>query len=187
MSKGKAAKKEVPKKVWQPKSTTAKRKAASAAKSTTRCTPYPIVMGHSADIRTLRKPLVSVIDISQAESSLEKNHTLLVNALKKLKTISELEDNWNDNGAKQFEKSLLAQCFIILSVLEKFPPEVFPVADRSIQMEYDGDDDSYLQFRIYEDDIREFCVLSNGERITKHINSTEILGEVKKFYGRSQR
>lgn len=112
----------------------------------------------------------------------QENHELLVNALKKLKTISELEDDWNDNGAKHFENSLLLRCFLILATLEKFPPEIFPVADNSIQMEYDGDDGSYLQFRIYDDKIRMFRILSNGQKSTEMVDKKDIPREVKYFY-----
>lgn len=131
---------------------------------------------------------MKAVDLSRIETQSDRKHKMLVDALKKLTTISELKDNWNDNGAKHFENSLLVKCFTILTVLEEFPPEVFPVADNSIQMEYDGDNDSYLQFRIYDDNIRVFGILSSGQKIKYDTNDkSQIIKEVKKFCGRLQK
>lgn len=125
--------------------------------------------------------------ISRKVNTILNNYDLLVNALQKLKTIAELKDNWNNNGAKSFDRSLISQCYIIVSMLVNYPPEIFPVADNSIQMEYDGNAGSYLQFRIYENKIREFRVFSNGKKLEKYINEPDIVKEVKSFYGLTQR
>lgn len=76
----------------------------------------------------------------------------LCNNLKKLKEISDLKDNWNDNNAKKFSPELIS---IVKNILENIveQPEIFPTANNSIQMEYELIDNSYLEFEIFEDKI----------------------------------
>lgn len=76
----------------------------------------------------------------------------LYNNLKKLKGISDLKDNWNDNNAKKFSPELIS---IVKNILENIAeqPEIFPTANNSIQMEYELIDNSYLEFEIFEDKI----------------------------------
>lgn len=76
----------------------------------------------------------------------------LYNNLKKLKEISDLKDNWNDNNAKKFSPELIS---IVKNILENIAeqPEIFPTANNSIQMEYELIDNSYLEFEIFEDKI----------------------------------
>ena len=76
----------------------------------------------------------------------------LCNNLKKLKEISDLKDNWNDNNAKKFSPELIS---IFKKILENIveQPEIFPTANNSIQMEYELIDNSYLEFEIFEDKI----------------------------------
>ena len=76
----------------------------------------------------------------------------LCNNLKKLKEISDLKGNWNDNNAKKFSPELIS---IVKNILENIveQPEIFPTANNSIQMEYELIDNSYLEFEIFEDKI----------------------------------
>lgn len=76
----------------------------------------------------------------------------LCNNLKKLKEISDLKDNWNDNNAKKFSPELIS---IVKNILENIveQSEIFPTANNSIQMEYELIDNSYLEFEIFEDKI----------------------------------
>lgn len=76
----------------------------------------------------------------------------LYNNLKKLETISDLKDNWNDNNAKKFSSKLIS---IVKNILKNIveQPEIFPTANNSIQMEYELVDNSYLEFEIFEDKI----------------------------------
>ena len=76
----------------------------------------------------------------------------LCNNIKKLKEISDLKDNWNDNNAKKFSPELIS---IVKNILENIveQPEIFPTANNSIQMEYELIDNSYLEFEIFEDKI----------------------------------
>lgn len=76
----------------------------------------------------------------------------LYNNLKKLKGISDLKDNWNDNNAKKFSPELIS---IVKNILENIVEQskIFPTANNSIQMEYELIDNSYLEFEIFEDKI----------------------------------
>lgn len=89
----------------------------------------------------------------------------LYNNLKKLKEISDLKDNWNDNNAKKFSSELI---FVVKNILENIveQPEIFPTANNSIQMEYELIDNSYLEFEIFEDKI--ICLEVPQRNYSKH-------------------
>lgn len=103
--------------------------------------------------------------------------------LEKMIAISEFQDNWNDNGAKKFSDKLIVKCYSILFGLPVLP-EIFPVADGSIQFEYEKDDGSYLEFDIFENEVSEFIVYPNGKEIEQTIENNKIAEEVKNFYER---
>jgi len=111
-------------------------------------------------------------------------------ALNKLDSIFHLEDNWNENGAEHFSKSLIDKCHEILSALDFFP-EIFPVADGSIQFEYKESDGSYLEFDIFEDRIYEYRIYPNGEDEEQIILGDQIpkiiSKEVTDFYEHSKK
>lgn len=67
--------------------------------------------------------------------------------LQKLQIISSLKDNWNGEGASAFDVELIKKVGSILPVLAK-QPEIFPTSVGSIQLEYDGSNDSYLEMEI---------------------------------------
>lgn len=102
----------------------------------------------------------------------------------KMIAISELQDNWNDNGAKKFSDKLIVKCYSILFGLPVLP-EIFPVADGSIQFEYEKDNGSYLEFDIFENEVSEFIVYPDGKEIERTIESDKIAEEVKNFYEQS--
>ena len=69
--------------------------------------------------------------------------------LEKVNEIGRLSYNWNGNFAEPFERTLIDRVKVLLLDLVK-QPEVFPTAADSIQLEYDGENNSYLEFQIYE-------------------------------------
>lgn len=90
------------------------------------------------------------------------NHTQQEN-LRKLEQISLLTDNWNGNGAKAFDKQLIAKTKDLIGVLD-VQPEIFPLSYGSIQMEYTKEDGSYLEFEINLNDTWDaFELNENGE------------------------
>lgn len=74
-----------------------------------------------------------------------------MNNLKKLDQIAVLEDGWNGNKAKAFEKQFILTVRSIITALE-IQPEIFPTACDSVQFEYEKEDGSYLEIEINSDD-----------------------------------
>lgn len=112
------------------------------------------------------------------------NDELLFN-LRKLSEIRSLKDGWDGNGASAFSTKLIEKVNRILLFLD-VQPEVFPTADDSIQLEYDGPNKSYLEFQIFEtDDIEVFCINRDGSEKEWSIKSDikSLNGVVKDFYG----
>ena len=74
--------------------------------------------------------------------------------IEKLNEILSLNDNWNENGAKKFDKVFVNK---IKSLLKYFPyePEIFPTANNSIQFEYDLEN-KYLEIEFFKDKITVF-------------------------------
>ncbi len=100
-----------------------------------------------------------------------------------LVSISQLKDNWNDNGAKPFSKGLLEKTKDILDSLS-YEVELFPTAKNTIQLECNNKDGDYLEFEIYEDKIKEFRLwIKDNENETKIIDSCQINETLKEFYG----
>lgn len=67
--------------------------------------------------------------------------------LNKLIYLSDFEYNWNGNGADRISQSLLNKLWYIVCSLDR-QPELFPTASNSIQLEYDGPDNTYLEIEI---------------------------------------
>ena len=67
--------------------------------------------------------------------------------LKKLDEISSLKKNWNVNQAKPIRKKIIKRSKVLVIDLDK-QPQIFPTANESIQIEYDGINNSYLEFQI---------------------------------------
>lgn len=82
--------------------------------------------------------------------------------LEKLDMIAELEDGWNGNGSKAFDKQYLIDIQAILNLLTGFlQPEIFPLPDGTIQIEYGAS--PYLEIHFARLDLWEmFLVDSNG-------------------------
>lgn len=107
-----------------------------------------------------------------------------INRLEKLQRIKELPYNWNKNGAVPISKNVIeaAQNFILgLNIV----PEIFPVASGTIQMEYDKNDGSYLEFEITTDKVKMYQEKSNEGEVTKDLplDITAIDKVVQEFYG----
>lgn len=66
-------------------------------------------------------------------------------------------------------------------------PEIFPVADGSVQFEYKKSDGSYLEFDISENEIIEYRVYPDGKEIERTIDNDNISEEVKNFYERTNK
>lgn len=105
--------------------------------------------------------------------------------IRKIMLISSLKDNWNGNGALAFSSILIEKIKNIVVGLEK-QPEIFPTAANSIQLEYDGLDNSYLEIEIFDSKIAEiFRINKDGseEYFNTNADSESLNRLVTAFYG----
>lgn len=94
----------------------------------------------------------------------------IISGEEKLSVISNLKDNWNDNGAAPFSKKLVEKVADIVDKL-LIQPEIFPTALGTIQLEFDNSERNHMELEIGEQGETEvFITYSNGqdafERIT---------------------
>lgn len=80
--------------------------------------------------------------------------------LDKLKNISEYKDNWNSYGAAPIDKDLIDECKTIINQVSVYP-EIFATANKSIQLEYHGDE-IYIEIEMFSDKYALFCE-ANGK------------------------
>lgn len=118
----------------------------------------------------------SFVDISQS---------IQTDNFQKLKMISELKENWNQNGSHAFPKALIEKVGAILEGLQ-IQPELFPTALCTIQLEYDNSRRDHMEIEIGESDIAEVFVSLHNRK--EYIESVEASAEainiiVGEFYG----
>lgn len=70
--------------------------------------------------------------------------------LARLQEIAALPPDWNGYGAKPFPTQLIKKCEEILRALP-VPPEIYPTARQSVQLQYELPDRSYLEFEVFAD------------------------------------
>lgn len=103
--------------------------------------------------------------------------------LNRITEISELEENWNENGASRFSDSIITAMRDIVEGLD-VQPCIFPTANHSIQFEYENDLLDYLEFELFEDlHIKQFSYDHNGISQTSIVLKEKINEIVKEFYG----
>ena len=105
--------------------------------------------------------------------------------LSKLNEIESLKKNWNGNGAKAISKKLVNKTKSLIINLDK-QPQIFPTANDSIQIEYDGEKNSYLELQISQKDVLSFYKIDKtGNESTGIIpaSSFAINNLVEEFYG----
>lgn len=106
------------------------------------------------------------------------------NSLQVIKQIEQLPDNWNGYGAAAFSKDLLDTVRRLVLTLP-VQPAIFPTARDSVQLEYENQDQDYLEFELFADGrVKQFSCSSTGQTETRQI-APEAVGEaVREFYGR---
>ena len=75
--------------------------------------------------------------------------------LLKLEEIKALKRNWNGNKAKPIPKKIVNITKTLIINLDK-QPQIFPTANDSIQIEYDGENNSYLEVQVTKKSSLEF-------------------------------
>lgn len=102
--------------------------------------------------------------------------------LERLQQISELENDWDGEGAQTIDKDLIKTVVNLIGKL-RFQPQIFPTACDSIQLEYDKTNGDYLEFEVSQGSTRMFYLGHNGEHYEREID-IELVGKmVLDFYG----
>lgn len=105
--------------------------------------------------------------------------------IEKLETISKLQNDWNGEGAKAFHSSLINKVKGLLINL-KAQPEIFPTAENSIQFEFDGDNNSYLEIEFSDADVAKvYRIDKDGSEHYDivNFNAAAVAELVNAFYG----
>lgn len=105
--------------------------------------------------------------------------------LLKLDEIKGLKKNWNGNKAKPISKKLVNKTKTLIINLEK-QPQIFPTANDSIQIEYDGENKSYLELQVTKlNELTYFKVDKEGKEISGSIpcSAFALNALVEEFYG----
>lgn len=105
--------------------------------------------------------------------------------IKKIAEISALGNNWNGNGARAFTEELLSKITSVVVALTR-QPELFPTPANSIQFEYDGPNDSYLEIEIGASRIAEVYRINRDgseEFFDVNVEANDINRLVAAFYG----
>lgn len=94
-------------------------------------------------------------------------------------------DNWNEHGAKSFNKSHIKLYNTLLNLLP-YQPEIFPTANGSIQLEYDGQNESYLEFEVFPEYVTSYLVDKSGNESGSLIDLSSaentVLSMVSEFF-----
>ncbi len=104
----------------------------------------------------------------------------------KLDEIKSLKRNWNGNHAKHISGKIIKKAKSLIINLDK-QPQIFPTANDSIQMEYDGNNSTYLELQITkEHELAYFKVDKQGKEMTGSIpcSSFALNALVGEFYGK---
>ena len=102
----------------------------------------------------------------------------------KLDEIRSLKRNWNGNHAKSISGKIVKKTKSLIINLDK-QPQIFPTASDSIQIEYDGENDSYLELQITKGkELSYYKVDKSGKEITGTIpcSSFALNALVEDFY-----
>ena len=104
----------------------------------------------------------------------------------RLSYIEQLPDDWNGYGGRRIDPQVIEKCREIIKGI-CIQPVVFPTGRRTIQLQYELKDKSYLEFEIYTDKI--VCMQVPQRVYTNavfetfiEININKINQIVKEFY-----
>ena len=81
--------------------------------------------------------------------------TRLLDNKRKLINISRLNDNWNGYGSPSINQSIITLVMNLIDDLE-IQPSIFPTGRGTLQLEFNGLNDSYLEFEFGEQEISFF-------------------------------
>lgn len=119
----------------------------------------------------------------KSKEVVEMDQPDLTRNLQQLEQIANLPNDWNQNGAPSFSDDHIKMVHDLLISLKK-QPFIFPTACQSIQIEYEKENEDYLEFEIYSNgSVKEFFCSSNNDIKTLCISVSDIAQEVDRFYG----
>ncbi|MBP3817964.1 MAG: hypothetical protein J6H31_06625 [Butyrivibrio sp.] len=124
------------------------------------------------------------MDATSTYDSAKESDTILDSYIK-LGQIRRLGSNWNGYGAGAFDSGLINVVYKLIPKLIK-QPEIFPTGRNTIQLEYDGVNNSYLEIEIKNEGLANFFFIdSNGneKEYTDIPNGNNINKLVKELYG----
>ena len=130
-----------------------------------------------------------VVHICKSGSGTPVMNSKLNTSLQKLKDIENLTADWDGYGTEPFSKSLINKCQDIVRTLS-VQPSIYPTGRRSIQMQYELNDRSYLEFEVFEN---ETMCLKVPQRKYSEATEFQLYGSEKTkikeivddFYGRN--
>lgn len=96
--------------------------------------------------------------------------------------ISVLPDGWNGYDAKHFDQYFL-QSLKRLIIDLPVAPKVFPTGRQSIQLEFKGEGNDFLELEIHPDFTVSMFSQYNGEEIEKTLKGSDLKKTVNSFYG----
>lgn len=106
--------------------------------------------------------------------------------MRSIEFFKDLEYNWNGYGAESIPEKLILRTKHLLQNLSELP-DVFPTANKSIQIEYEKTNGEYLEFEMFEDDrVHMFRINSDGTEYNEEFqfDLQKIDKYVREFYGR---
>jgi hypothetical protein len=111
-----------------------------------------------------------------------------ISNLKRLSQIEELPENWNNNGAEKISPAIIKSVRKLVMCLE-LQPEIFPTACDAVQLEWENENDEYLEMEVMEDMINVFQVDADGgeQQTSIAINQEMVKNIVRNFYDRAVR
>ena len=125
-----------------------------------------------------------LLDKLRGETVEKTFSTELSKNLFKLEEIKNLKNNWNGNRARPIPKKIVEKTKTLILNLEQ-QPQIFPTANDSIQIEYDGDNNSYLELQVTkQNSLSYYLVDKSGKEMTGNIpfSSFALNALVKEFY-----
>ena len=108
--------------------------------------------------------------------------------VRKLYSFLRFKENWNGYGAAPFSPQLIQKVTELMAALP-YDPEVFPIADGQVQLEYEKANGEYLEFEIGQSDdgfiVNGYKICADGEeeKWTQALNVNDIARMVRDFYG----
>lgn len=128
---------------------------------------FPTLNINNSTIRTKRFYPVPNNDNELIRRGLR--HKKMLNRRKKERNLQTIEDflllgeNWNGNHAPPFNNVLIEATQDIIKNIREDQPDIFPTARESIQLEYEKENEDYLELEVFKDKIIVLMIINDEE------------------------